>query len=428
MATSPINLGGRLRLVGWSFVFVFLTPVSIVLFCVSVTSGGLVVAWIGIPVVLTCVAMTRRFTDVYRRWSGRVMGIDIPRPYQPLPDKGVLLKLNAIRKDPATWRDLAWLPVNGSVGLALCCLNIALFFAGLGHLSLMTWWGFLPDDAEFTSIGLLTIDDTASAAYLGIPIGLMYLFVWRLLGPWTMRSYARLNRWLLAPSEQARLTARVRELAESRSDTVDTQAAELRRIERDLHDGAQARLVALGMNLGMAEQILQRNPEMAQQLLSEAKDAANTALGELRDLVRGIHPPVLADRGLDGAVQALGLASPLPVEVDVDLPGRLSAPVESAAYFAVAETLTNAAKHSSASQVWVRVRFENGRLSIMVTDDGVGGADDTRGSGLAGIRRRLGAFDGTISVVSPVGGPTVVTMELPCELSSAKTSSSSETA
>jgi signal transduction histidine kinase len=203
---------------------------------------------------------------------------------------------------------------------------------------------------------------------------------------------------------------------------VDTQAAELRRIERDLHDGAQARLVALAMSLGMAEETVIRDPEAARELLAEARAASSQALSELRDLVRGIHPPVLADRGLDGAIHALVLANPMPTDVEIDIPGRLSAPVESAAYFAVAETLTNVAKHAGASKAWIRLGYQDGKLNVLIGDDGRGGADPAGGTGLRGIERRLAAFDGTLVVSSPIGGPTVVVMNLPCELISTHSS------
>jgi signal transduction histidine kinase len=290
-------------------------------------------------------------------------------------------------------------------------------------LFLHIWPNFV--DNEY---GFITLHGTASGFAYGWPIAVVYFgLFWVLVRP-LMTVYARLTRWMLAPTEKARLAGRITQLTESRADTVDTQAAELRRIERDLHDGAQARLVALGMNLGMAETLLASDPDAAQGLLAEARESTGLALSELRDLVRGIHPPVLADRGLDGAVRALGLACPLPVEVTVDLPGRPPAPVESAVYFAVAETLTNTAKHSGATSAWIRVSYTDGRLGVMVGDDGRGGASVAVGGGLHGIERRLAAFDGTMMVASPVGGPTIVTMELPCVLSSVKISPSSETA
>jgi len=220
------------------------------------------------------------------------------------------------------------------------------------------------------------------------------------------------------------MRVRISQLSRSRSETVESQAAEIRRIERDLHDGAQARLVALSMNLGLAEQLLDKDPEASRELLAESRASATTALQDLRRLVRGIHPPVLADRGLVGAVQALALDHPIELSVDVELNGRPSDPVESAAYFAVCEILTNAAKHSSASYGWIWMRHEDGYLRITVGDDGVGGARITEDGGLRGIQRRLEAFDGTLSITSLTGGPTIVSVELPCALSLEKISRS----
>src|SRR5215831_17090187 len=221
----------------------------------------------------------------------------------------------------------------------------------------------------------------------------------------------------------SRLTNRVQRLSETRTDAVDTAAAELRRVERDLHDGAQARLVALGMSLRAAERLFATSPGAALAMIGEAREMSSRALTELRDLVRGIHPPVLADRGLGDAVRALALETPLNIKLDIDLPGRLAEPVESAAYFAVAEVLANAVKHAHARTVEIHMRHEGDALRIAVTDDGVGGADPAMGSGLQGVERRLGTFDGILAVNSPPGGPTIVVIEVPCALLSLKTSS-----
>src|SRR5215475_3608765 len=220
-----------------------------------------------------------------------------------------------------------------------------------------------------------------------------------------------------------RLTSRVQRLSETRTDAVDTAAAELRRVERDLHDGAQARLVALGMSLRAAERLFTTSPGAALAMIGEAREMSSRALTELRDLVRGIHPPVLADRGLGDAVRALALEAPVNTRLDIDLPGRLAPPVESAAYFAVAEVLANAAKHAHARTVDIHMRHDGDALRIAVTDDGVGGADPEKGSGLRGVERRLGTFDGILAVNSPPGGPTIVVIEVPCALLLLKTSS-----
>jgi signal transduction histidine kinase len=230
-------------------------------------------------------------------------------------------------------------------------------------------------------------------------------------------------RMLAGQAPNLELEGRVQRLTETRDHALDNAASELRRIERDLHDGAQARLVALGMNLRAVERMLPGSPEAALALVGEARETSVRALNDLRDLIRGICPPVLADRGLGHAVRALALDTPLPVVLDIDLPGRLTAPVESACYFAVAEVLANAVRHAGARQVQVRIGHASGLLRIEVSDDGVGGADPANGTGLQGVERRLGTFDGILAVSSPPGGPTMIVMEVPCALSSPKTCS-----
>jgi signal transduction histidine kinase len=240
-------------------------------------------------------------------------------------------------------------------------------------------------------------------------------------------------RALLRAAPDPELAGRVEQLTQTRADAVDSASAELRRVERDLHDGAQARLVALGMNLRAAERLIPTSPQAAVALVAEAREASSQALTELRDLVRGIYPPVLADRGLGDAVRALALDTPIRTDVDISLPERLEFPVESACYFAIAETLANAVKHSGARTVQIRIRYAAdphysgpaaaGLLRIEITDNGTGGADAARGTGLAGIERRLGTFDGILAVSSPPGGPTMIIMEVPCALSSPRISS-----
>jgi signal transduction histidine kinase len=247
-------------------------------------------------------------------------------------------------------------------------------------------------------------------------LGLLAVSAW--LVPQT---FPAARRFLGLPLE-ADLTRRVQRLTESRDVVADTAAADLRRLERDLHDGAQARLVALGMNLRAAERLVSSSPDAATALIAEARETSARALTELRELVRGVHPPVLADRGLADAIRALALDCPLRVETDIDLPGRPAGPIETACYFAVAEILTNAAKHSGARQARIAVSHAAGMLRIEVTDFGVGGADPGRGTGLLGVEKRLAAFDGILAVSSPAGGPTIVVLEVPCALSSPKTS------
>jgi len=230
-------------------------------------------------------------------------------------------------------------------------------------------------------------------------------------------------RPLLGLAANADLVRRVQRLTETRAVAVDTANADLRRLERDLHDGAQARLVALGMHLRAMEKLIPASPDAALALVAEARETSARALTDLRELVRGVHPPVLADRGLGDAVRALALDTPLRIETEMCLPDRLPAPIETACYFAVAEVLTNAAKHSGARAARISVTHADGVLRIVVTDFGIGGADASRGTGLAGVEKRLATFDGVMALSSPAGGPTMVVMEVPCASSSLKTSS-----
>lgn len=414
--------GDRFALAGWGLLMCVLSMVGLGVFCVVVTAIPLITVTAGIPMLLVTMPWLRGLADYHRLWSAREMNMPVARPYKRRPEGGGWWgRLGWILGDKATYRDLLWVLVDATAGFVLTLLPITFLLGTAWYLiAVPILMGIVPDVFQ-AHYGLFTVTDVKSALIYGLPMALVSFGLFWITARPLMRAYAAMNRALLAPLERDRMANRIAELTESRAETVDTQAAELRRIERDLHDGAQARLVSLGMSLGMAESLLASDPDAAGELLSEAREATGLALAELRDLVRGIHPPVLADRGLVGAVQALALASPLPVEVDAVLAGRPPAPVESAAYFAVAETLTNAAKHSGGTAAWIRVRHVQGSLSVMVGDDGRGGATQDPGGGLHGIERRLAAFDGTMMVASPIGGPTIVTMELPCELSSAKT-------
>ncbi|GAA3762109.1 sensor domain-containing protein [Micromonospora maritima] len=369
--------------------------------------------------VRVCAGLHRRLA----RWGG----VGMATPYLPAPagaQFGTWRRFRWVVSDPATWRDLAWL-LPGAVTGAVCLAAFALPLYGLEGLigvplvlhTFDVWYGYGP----FWPV------DHLVEALLCFPLGALLLAVGVAAGRWLVWLHVTFAGFFLPPTRSAELALRVRQLTVTRAETVDAQAAELRRIERDLHDGAQARLVALSMSIGLAEQLVRDDPEAVRRLLAEARETSGQALAELRGLVRGIHPPVLAERGLPGAVRALALAVPLPVDVTVDLPGRPAAPVESASYFAVAEALANVGKHSGATRAWVELRHTGDRLTVVVGDDGRGGAQATAGGGLAGTGRRLAAFDGTMTVTSPVGGPTVISMELPCELSSPRTSPSSGT-
>jgi len=385
------------------------------LLALLVLAAGLGLGRFFAPVVLIAL---RRLANLTRRLSGQWCGVAIAEPYRPAPavDAGQLHYLARLRwllGDVATWRDLLWVTVNALVGWILAVASAALAVTGAVLFLVPVISRAVPPPA-------FPGNTKPTLAVLGFAM----LAAGILAAPWLLRGYGLLASSMLAPAGKAELALRLRHLAETRTEALDTGAAEIRRIERDLHDGAQARLVAMGMTLDAAGQIIDTNPEAARALLNEARDASVKALTELRALVRGIHPPVLADRGLADAIAALALDTPMRIHVASDLYGRPSAPIESAAYFAVSELLANVTKHAEARETWIDIRHTDGMLRIGVTDNGHGGADPARGSGLRGIERRLAPFDGVLAVSSPPGGPTAVTMEIPCELSLPKTSSS----
>ncbi|MFI6741465.1 histidine kinase [Nonomuraea sp. NPDC050451] len=355
---------------------------ALVLIAMLLVSAVLVpVAGLGVPLLVRVLALVRSLAGVQRAWAGRVLDPD-PRP--------------APHEDGPRWRELGWLAVH-----AVTWPVPALVMWGL--VAAFDYIFFRVNVVEATPLNTFSLSVSATAIAAIILVAL----------PLLRTGQARLSALLLLP--EATAAARIRQLTESRAVVVDAQAAELRRIERDLHDGAQAKLIAIRMNLGLARDL--RDPAQVRMMIDEAREVAGQALTDLRDLVRGVHPPVLADRGLAGAVEAAALLCPVPVEVEIDLPGRLEAPVESAVYFATAEALTNVAKHSGASRAWLRVSHAGGLLRVAVRDDGCGGADRAAGTGLRGIDRRLSAFDGRLVLRSPSGGPTELTMELPCALS-----------
>ncbi|MER7420453.1 histidine kinase [Micromonospora peucetia] len=402
------------------------------------------------------VPVTRSLVELYRRQFGRWTDADLPTPYRPYPPSpspgedgnyrvGRVLYTDLpaavqaqrpgwLLGDPATWRDQLW--SLGSVVLAPLSFVPAVL-VGFGFYGLfcqpLTWAGWAVPVGLFTGywatpfylwFGIEHLQPAASGlpGWASMPVGLVItLLGLGLAGP-LMRLRLAWDRSLLTPTAATVLASRVAHLATTRADAVDVQAAELRRIERDLHDGAQARLIAVGLGLAAVARLMETDPLRARGLLAQAQETSAAALAELRNLVRGIHPPVLAERGLGDAIRAIALDTPLPVDVDVDLPGRLDAPVESAAYFVTCEALTNAAR--CASHISISLSHRDGVLRMVVTDDGPGGADPAAGTGLRGIRRRLATFDGTLTLHSPPGGPTVVTMEIPCASSSPKTSTS----
>ncbi len=419
------GLRRRIQLTGMTVVYVLLAPLAVVMLCVLSTSLGVAVVGVGLLLLLLFVPLNEQLTALHRHLSGGLLGVEIERPYARVGAGSPWRVLKAWADDPARWRDFLWTWMAVTVGWALAWLALGLGLLVVWYLVFPFVYAVTPPGTFDTDYGIYQVDSVATSfrewGFLVAAFGL-----WWWLEPVLMRWRAELDRAMLSPSRTV-LERRVAEVSQSRAESIDHSAAELRRIECDLHDGAQARLVALGMNLGLAEELLAKDPEAAGRLLAEARTVTTSALGDLRSVVKGIHPPVLADRGLAGAVQALALDMSLPVAVTIVLPGRPPAPIESAVYFATSELLANVGKHASASRASIDVSHDGRVLRVAVEDDGMGGASTATGSGLAGVVRRLAACDGTMEVVSPVGGPTLVVLEVPCALSSPKISPSSAT-
>ncbi|MFE0257816.1 histidine kinase [Streptomyces sp. NPDC059010] len=349
-----------------------------------ITAVGTVVV-IGAWLLPETVLLLRRIAGAKRRLTTAWTGREIPEAYRAI--EGPLTeRLRTAVRDPGTLTDLRWMAAYYVYGAMLV-------------VALPLW-----------PVGLV-VD--------GVGCGLLRRRA--VVLPWIVRLADLEAGWstaLLRPSPKALLAARVEQLSATRADAIAAHGAELRRIERDLHDGAQARLVSLSMRIGLAKRAYDRDPDAARGLLDDAQEQAEQALSELRQVVRGIHPPILTDRGLVGAVRALAAGSGLRVTVDVagleDDGPRAPAAVETAAYFVVAEALTNVAKHSGASEATVRIARMRRGLRVEVADAGHGGAEESEGSGLLGMGRRVAALDGTVRMSSPVGGPTVIEAELPC--------------
>lgn len=396
VAAVPVDEQGLVDRLRWSvsgLVGLLLLVPAVVLFVLSVLSVALGPLGVGLALSNLVVPATERLSDLHRRLAGGLLDERITGSYASTGDRGPLGRPLVWLRDPARWRDVAHLAFSATGGAVLSGLPPLLLVTPLVHL------------------GGLAIERSAVWALLAV-VGLVCPLVWWLVTPALVRARALVDRGILGHDRVEALERRVEEVTATRAETLDHSAAEVRRIERDLHDGAQARIASVGMNVGLAEKLIATDPEAAAALLREARVTTQDALEDLRSVVRGIHPPALADRGLAGGIEALAVPLPMPVTVTVAAP-PLPPPVESAAYFAVAECLANTVKHADATRAWVRVRHAEGVVHLVVGDDGRGGADPA-GSGLAGVARRLAAFDGTLVVDSPAGGGTVVTMEVRC--------------
>ncbi|MEU4767770.1 sensor histidine kinase [Actinosynnema sp. NPDC023794] len=396
-----------LNLVTGLFWFVLLVTLGAV-------SIGTAVIWVGVPLGVLTLALARGAASAERAWLRATLGVDIPRPYRELPS-GATARAKAIARDPATWRDLSYWLLMLPLGVVEFALTVALWSAVAGTVFLPFYQHWLPVTWEvtFSEGNVWLVDSFAKAlpvSVLGLVLGYLAYRLLKALG----RGHALLAQSLLGPSRYGVLSAKAEQLSASRARGVEAAEAERRRIERDLHDGAQQRLVAVAMGLGRARSKMESDPDGARELIAEAHADAKLAISELRDLARGIYPSVLGDRGLDAALSSLAARSPIPVEVEVDVEPRPPTAVESAAYFTVAETLTNVAKHSGATRAHVKVSRTENSVVVEVTDNGHGGAEVRPGGGLAGLADRAATIDGVVVVVSPIGGPTVIRTELPC--------------
>jgi signal transduction histidine kinase len=322
-------------------------------------------------------------------------------------------RLRAALRDSAVRQELCWVVCHATLGLFLGLVALTLPLDVIHDMSFPLWWELVPEQAASPSLGFWTVHDWPGAlvvclmgvAAIGVTVAFMPGMAW--LQAWP-------GARLLPPDRGTDLALRVAHLTATRAAALDAHATELRRIERSLHDGTQNRLVGVNVLIGAAQRALERDPAEAREILGRAQDAAEQALADLRGVVRSILPPVLTERSLPDALTALAAACPVACRIDADVPGRYAVSVAATAYFVVAEALTNIARHSNASHATVWLRRQEDRLCVEITDDGGGGADEHGGSGLAGIRHRVEAHDGTFALVSPVGGPTILTVSLPC--------------
>jgi signal transduction histidine kinase len=393
----------------------------------NVSIYGLVIA--GVVLILAATRIGRAVGAVHRALAGRLLGERVPAPAAPpaAAGRGIGGRLGgglvAGLRDGPGWRAVAYLGLKIPVALVQC-YALAFWITGLADVSYPFWWRLFRNHAPGVRLDPVPVFTTLPvggfhvATYAGTFAAFAVGAAALLAAPWVTRAAVAVDRpllrGLLGPG---RLAQRVHDLELTRARAVDDSAALLRQVERDLHDGAQMRLAALALHLGLAKEKLGgagAAPDLAgiRELVDAAHRGAKDALAELRDLARGLHPPAL-DNGLSDALATLAAGSAIPVELASDIPVRPSPAIETIAYFCAAELLANAAKHSHANRIAIRAAQRDGLLVVTVTDDGVGGADPARGSGLRGLAARAGIVDGRIDISSPPGGPTRVAVELP---------------
>jgi hypothetical protein len=396
-------------------------PQSVAFFVIAVTtlavSGGLFVTFVGLPLLAATNLLCRLLGNESRRAGNVLLGESLPAMPALQRRPGLLGWISSCLTDRWSWQARLYLVLKLPLGILTFTTAVACYLYGLGALTYGIWWRSLPCNTSkgvcHRGVGIANdyyIDSPFRIAWFALAGALLLL-----AAPWVVKGVVRLDRLLvrglLVPNRSAE---RVEELEQSRAIAVEDAATTLRRIERDLHDGAQARLVALAMNVGLAKEKLAEggDPAEAQRLLDSAHAGAKDAIAELRDLAKGIHPPVL-DAGLDTALATLAANSAVPVRLTTDIGGRPSPAVETIAYFCAAELLTNVAKHSGAAAAALDARTVGDVLRLTVSDEGSGGARVGAGTGLTGLAERVRTVDGALHVASPAGGPTTVTVELP---------------
>ncbi|MFG2111502.1 sensor histidine kinase [Streptomyces sp. NPDC048718] len=421
--TVPAGLSAPFERRTWRAVGYVLTgfPLSVAAFCLAITflstGAGLLVTFLGIPVLAAGLALCRGIGAVERARARALLGVDVRAPEPARGRTGSPLGwMIATLKSGASWRHMLYCLLHFPWAVVTFVVTVTLWSVSWALATYPLWQWVFP--AYVGQDGIQLYGDGTHGLYVdtpfevGVASGLGFCLVF--LSPWVLRGLVSVDRAmvsvLLGPSP---LASRVTELESDRGVVVDTAAADLRRIERDLHDGAQARLTALAMDLGLAKDRIADDPLTAAAMVDEAHGEVKLALQELRDLARGIHPAVLTDRGLDAALSSVAARCAVPVQVDVDLPARPAPAIEGIAYFAVSELLQNVSKHARARHAWVDVWRTDDRLMLQVRDDGVGGAAPVAGHELARLMARLDAVDGVLAVDSPAGGPTTITAELP---------------
>lgn len=368
---------------------------------------------LGLLLVRPWLALVRSIADLERARLRRLGHPMIP-PYDLLPAQW-RAAVAAVREDRTTRRDLTWLVLHGTGGLVLAVIGVQSGTAMVTDLTSPLWARLLPRGEATVLLGLVQVDG-GRGWIIALAAGLLAGIVFFVLTPLLDSATQQIGLRFLSPHPDVDLSARITQLTATRAAALDAHAVELRRIERALHDGAQNRLVGVAMLTGAARETVRQDPEMAEAMMERAHSAAEDALAELRGVVRSILPPVLADRGLQGALSALAAECAVPCTCEVEVAVRCPVSVESTAYFVAAEALTNVSRHSGASRAALEVQRTGDRLRVSVRDDGRGGARQggSTGTGLTGIARRVAALDGTVQIDSPLGGPTLLEVELPC--------------